>query len=311
MRLTALLLLTCCDAGRPPPVAPPPSRHVVPSKSIDLGEHVGSLPVTGITVLTTGMDGYMNLDVVDSAKQTLTVIVEENGERRNQLVPLDRATSTKLTSLAERAWRETPHGDMPHAFDIMQSLYITDHDDAFELHAEPISDQTGHTGRPDASALVLAIEKLSAPALEPPPSRHPHAIPRTDLGTPDLDLAPKDVPKHGAIVKSWGMGGDRTIIVDHEAGTVRVISNLMGKPHHDTTRKVAAPQLAAAMAAAIAAWAETPDGEMPTATDVREDLYVLDDDEAFYLSGHPIGADGTKGRPLAQAAKQAIYQLAR
>jgi hypothetical protein len=65
------------------------------------------------------------------------------------------------------------------------------------------------------------------------------------------------------------------------------------------------------MIAATAAWAETPNGEMPTATDVREDLYVFDDDEAFYLSGHPIGANGTKGRPLAAAALNALAPLAR
>lgn len=308
MRLAALLVLTCCDAGRP---SPAPARQVVPSKAIDLGVHGGLLPVSGITVLTTGMDNYMNLDVVDAANQTLTVTIEAHGARREKVIPLDRATFTRLMSLAERAWRETPHGDVPHAFDITQALYITDHDDAFELHGEPIGDQTGHTGRPDASALVLAIEKLAAPAFDPPPPRHPHAILRKDLATPDLRLPDGDLPKHGIVFKSWGMGGDSTLVVDHDTGRVRQIWNLVGRNHVDRTYDGDPAKLQAAMSAANAAWAETPNGDMPTATDVREDLYVFDDDEVFYLSGHPIGADGAKGRPLAAAALAALSPLAR
>lgn len=308
MRAALLVLLTCCDAGRkpappePPPVAPPShGRRVVARSSVKADK----LPTSGIAVLTTGM-GNVYWDIVDYAAKTLVVTTDENGKHSEKTIQLDRGSFLELTQLAEKAWREVPHGDVPHAMDINQTLYIADRDDAFELHGEPIGDVTGRTGYPDASALVLAIEKIAADS-----PRHPHAVPRGDLALPDLDLAAKDLPTHGAIIKSWGIGGYETLVIDRDKSTLRQISNVMNKPHFDKMRELPAAKTAAVMTAMEAAWAETQVGEMPTATDVREDMYIFDDDEAFYLSGHPIGGDSKQGRPLAGAAMEMLFKLVR
>ena len=313
-RLVALLALSCaCDAGPPappPPRPPTPQRHIVPRASLLTHDLHVELPANGIVVETAGM-GDATWDVVDFDKRVLKVRIEAHATVREQVISLERDTLANLSVLSDRAWRETPHGDMPKALDIEQALYLTSDNDAFYLRGEPIGDVTGHTGRPDASALVLAIQKLADPALEPPPSRHPHAIPRSALGLPDLDLPNKELPKHGVILKAWGLAGDSTLVVDRDAGTVREITNMMRDGHKDRTRKLAPAKLEAVMAAANAAWGETQNGDMPDATDVREDLYVFDDDEAFYLSGHPIGAYGKQGRPLAQVALEALFALER
>jgi hypothetical protein len=315
-RLVALLALSCaCDAGPPAPPAPPsprvptPQRQIVPRASLLTHDLHVQLPANGIVLRTSGM-GDSTWDVVDFDKHVLKVRVEANATVREEVIPLEVDALANLSVLSDRTWREIQHGDMPNAFDIEQALYLTADADAFYLRGNPIESHAARTGRPDASALVLAIETLAMPALEPKP-RHAHAIARRGLGLPDLELADKDLPKHGVILKSWGLGGDSTLVVDRDAGTVRAITNLVGQGHKDRTRKLAPAKLEAVMTAANAAWGETPNGEMPDATDVREDLYVFDDDEAFYLSGHPIGAYGGKGRPLAQVALEALIALER
>jgi hypothetical protein len=46
-------------------------------------------------------------------------------------------------------------------------------------------------------------------------------------------------------------------------------------------------------------------------TDIREDLYVVDGDEGFLLTGYPINASGSPtGRPAASSAVHAIYLAA-
>jgi hypothetical protein len=50
---------------------------------------------------------------------------------------------------------------------------------------------------------------------------------------------------------------------------------------------------------------------MAEATDVREDLYVLDGNDAFYLLGTPIHALARPtGRPAAARAVAALYRVA-
>ena len=160
----------------------------------------------------------------------------------------------------------------------------------------------------EVSRTAPAVPVVTPPPALPPAARHKHAILTVDLSKPDLGLAA--LPKHGIVVKTWGLGGDETLVLDSDAGTIRQLSNLMGKPPADQRRIVQPSRVQRAMQAAYAAWDEEQNGEMPRATDVREDLYVLDGDEAFYLSGYPIGADGTKGRPLAEKALAVLFQLA-
>jgi len=87
----------------------------------------------------------------------------------------------------------------------------------------------------------------------------------------------------------------------------------MGEKPRDRTRKLDAAALDGVMAAALEAWHETATGPTPVATDVREDLIVLDGDEAFYLVGHPLSTlSGEKtGRPATARALAAIYRLAK
>jgi hypothetical protein len=173
-------------------------------------------------------------------------------------------------------------------------------------------------GKPKpAPAPPLAPSPGAKPVPAPPPvdaqaaviaSRHKHSIRTVDLTKPDLGAI--TLPKHGIVLKTWGLGGDDTLVLDSDVGVIRQISNLMGKGHADHRLIVAPARVKATMATAYAAWDEEPNGKMPEATDVREDLYILDDDEAFYLSGYPIGAYGKQGRPLAEKALTAMFALA-
>lgn len=155
-------------------------------------------------------------------------------------------------------------------------------------------------------------EPAVAPMSPPKPAGHPHAIDRESLMTPHTDRAL--LPKHGIAVHTWGLAGDVLIVIDRDASSLRTLSNLMtegGK--QDKTRKLDSVQLDKLMTAAFDAWHEDETGPMPSATDIREDLIVLDGDEAFYLSGHPIttGAGDKTGRPAAGKAMIAIYKAAR
>jgi hypothetical protein len=140
-----------------------------------------------------------------------------------------------------------------------------------------------------------------------PPSRHKHAVRTADLTKPDLGKI--ELPKRGVVLKSWGLEGESTLILDADAGTIRQLASLMDKKPFDHRRTVTPSLVTRTMAAANAAWDEDQNGAMPSATDIREDLYVLDGDEAFYVSGYPIGAYGTQGRPAAARAIELLVAL--
>ena len=146
-------------------------------------------------------------------------------------------------------------------------------------------------------------------AVPPPPAtHHKHGVRRVDLVK--ADLGKLELPKHGIVFKSWGLGGDGTFVLDSDANTSRMISNLMGKPPTDRRRTLSPAVVKMAMTTAFTAWDEEPTGPMPSATDVREDLYILDGDEAFYLSGYPIAIGGESGRPRAAALLEVLDKLA-
>ncbi|HET9987488.1 MAG TPA: hypothetical protein VFQ65_03190, partial [Kofleriaceae bacterium] len=108
------------------------------------------------------------------------------------------------------------------------------------------------TPKPDTPRAAPVV-----PVVTPPPpraARHEHVILTADLAKPDLDLA--QLPTHGVVLKTWGLGGDDTLVLDSDAGTMRQISNLMGKTHSDRRRIVAPAKVKATMAAAFAAWDE-------------------------------------------------------
>lgn len=162
--------------------------------------------------------------------------------------------------------------------------------------------------------LLLAALSLSLLASCERETRHPHSVRTTQLKTPDTAASLR--PMHGAIVHTWGIATDILIVIDFDASTVRVKrdeSMMGGQPtHSDHTEKLASEKLAAAKTAAFAAWHEDATGPTPQATDIREDLIVIDGDEAFYLSGYPISAsmpEEKTGRPAAAKAMDVIYRL--
>ena len=321
-RWLVLLASIGCDAGTvaPTPIGHPPHlhtshRHTVSRNTLDLQGLPIPLPKHGLAIQTYGMGGYFDIEVIDSDAKTMRVIAENWDRERGQLhgdktLPLGATDLKKLADLSDRAWREDQHGTMPQVTDVSQQLFIVDGDDAFSLHADLIGfpDPSETVARPNASALVNTVLELASPARTAPlpvapTHRHGHAVARATLTMPDV---PTTMPQHGLVVHEWSPEIDMTIVIDADQSTSRVLAN--GK---DTTRKAAPKQISDLMHLAFAAWNE--DGAaMQAPTEVREDLYILDGDEAFYLSGHPISAEaGKTGRPAASLLMSAVYRAAR
>jgi hypothetical protein len=306
----ALLLLIACDAG---------VRTEQPHKATraDFDNELGTpLPLHGFAVRTLGRLDYHDIELIDLDAETMRVIAHGSSKPLDQTLPLAASDLKRLDDLSDVALREKP-APVPNEAALREYLVMADGDEVFEVSGDLIG--AGYAVRPGASGLVRAVLDLARGALAqlappplpalppPPPPKHTHSIARSSLPTADT---PTRLPLHGVVVHTWRLGGDETLVVDSDKTTMRVISNLMGKPPRDDTYKREPIQIDHIMQAAFAAWNE--DGiKMPTATDVREDLYVLDGDEAFYLSGHPIVGNGTIGRPFAMAAVVAVYRAVR
>ena len=258
-----------------------------------------------------GRDTYTSVERVDFDAKTLHVVadnVSPKGRHVDQTLVLSAFDVKRLGELADRARHEIARGTIPSSDDAWEALSIVDGDDVFDIRGDLIGG--GRYVRPEASKLAQAILDYAGGPLAqtaPPPPKHKHAVDRSTLQTPGTTAR---LPLHGVAVHVWGLGGDQTIVIDSDKATVRQISNLMGKPPRDDMYEGNGKQIDQIMQLAFAAWDE--DGsEMPMAPDIREDLYVLDGDEAFFLSGHPIAANGKIGRPLAMKAVSAVFHEAR
>jgi len=168
----------------------------------------------------------------------------------------------------------------------------------------------GQVKAPEVKTPDVAVARsLLLPA---PGSHHVNAVARDQLMTPGTD--PGVLPARGVVVHTWGLAGDTLIVVDRDARTLHLVENTIHQKDNDYTRSLAPSPFGRVIATAFDAWHETGAGPMPSATDIREDLIVLDGEEAFYLSGHPIstlvGGEPT-GRPAAARAMAAIYSAAR
>lgn len=103
------------------------------------------------------------------------------------------------------------------------------------------------------------------------------------------------------VLQVWGLTGDSRLTLDVDATTLRLATDIMGEGKKTRQRKASPEEMAGLMALGEAAWRETPSGEPEGATDIREDLYVLDGDDVFYLSGRPLRSLGHPDRPAAAA----------
>lgn len=301
----ALVLLIACDAG-----VPASKPHEVTRADFDK-VLASPLPLHGIAVRTFGRPDYRDLEVIDLDAATMRVVADSSSKHLDQTLPLAASDLNRLSYLSIMAWHEKP-SPVPNDAALGESLVIADRNEVVEVSGNLIG---AEHDRPYAAVLVGAVLDLARgtlaqlappPPPAPPPKRHAHSIARSSLSTSDT---PTRLPLHGVVVHTWGLRGDATIVIDSDKSTIRQISNLMGTPPRDDRYEGDAKQIDQIMQLAFAAWNED-DSEMPTATDVREDLYVLDGDEAFFLSGHPIAANGKTGRPLAVKAVSAVYRAA-
>lgn len=297
-----LVLLVACEAA---PAKPKLDTSALPT----------TLPGRGFAIQTFGMGTYDAL-VLDEDASTLRVFIHGSSgssvpAHEERAIMLDIPRVHELMTLAERARTEPQRPEPPAAHDIMQDLFIVLEGGAYHHRGYPIR-------RTYASALITTAYKLAGPTLDamvapkqpPAPAfRHPHAVKRAELVTPHTD--PSVLPKRGVVVRTWSMGTEITIVIDRETSTLKTVTTEMSQKPSGHTRKLAPAKLDALVKAAEDAWHEDPTGPMAQATDIREDLIVLDDDEAFYLSGSPIHASGAPtGRPLASRAIELLYAAA-
>jgi hypothetical protein len=298
----ALLLWIACDAG-----VHTEQPHKATRSDFDK-ELRAPLPLHGLALRTFGNFDYLDLEVVDLDAETIRVIADSPSQQHvDQTLVLAASDLKRLDDLSDVALREKPAA-VPQEAALREYLVMADGDNVFEVSGDLIA--AGYSVRPGASGLVRAVFDLArgtlapfAPAPLPPLPKHDRSL----LPTADTKTR---MPLHGVVVHRWGLGGDETVVVDWEKRTIRVVSNLMGKPPRDDTYKGDVKQLAEIMQLAFAASTEK-NSDMPTATDVREDLFILDGEEGFYLSGHPISANGKTGRPAAVKVVRAVFHAAR
>jgi hypothetical protein len=170
-----------------------------------------------------------------------------------------------------------------------------------------------------ACALIMLAFAFEQAHGERAPRKHPHSERRSKLDSLHTFIDIRALPRRGIAVRVSGLGGDSEIIIDADTSTIRERRRCHGltssscqsaqKKTSDTTRTLSAAQLEKLMKLADAAWREEPTGPMSEATDIREDLIVVDNDEFFFLSGFPISVFGgaKTGRPAASDALRAIY----
>jgi len=128
-----------------------------------------ALPARGVVVRASGIGGAYELVSLDSDARTLRVLVHGD-QPLDTTITLDAAQLRRLDDLATRAWSEVQHGRMHDANDIVEDLYILDHDDAFHLRGYPIHEPGAASGRPVAAELVGAMFQLAVPVIERPAS---------------------------------------------------------------------------------------------------------------------------------------------
>jgi hypothetical protein len=104
---------------------------------------------------------------------------------------------------------------------------------------------------------------------------------------PGRDVLPIKLPHHALYAAGYGLGGESSITIDLDAGTVHTVVDTM-KKKSDTTRKLTDAERAALVGLEVAAWTDGPGDEKLHATDVRQDVAIASGDDAFYRVGYPL-----------------------
>ena len=114
------------------------------------------------------------------------------------------------------------------------------------------------------------------------------------------------LPVHGLVLQVSGLSGESRMTLDLDATTLRLDTDVIGERKTTRQRKISPYESEKLMWFAEAAWRELPSGPVESATDIGEDLYILDGDDAFFISGSPLRSLGHPDRPAAAALVAAL-----
>ena len=112
------------------------------------------LPRHGVLYSVRGMTGEYRT-VVDFDARTL--VHHETSRNTSIERSLSASQIDELRHLADTAWRERAHGDMPRVTDVASMLVLLDGDDGFQADGTVFDDRW----RPGASELVRAIGRAT------------------------------------------------------------------------------------------------------------------------------------------------------
>jgi hypothetical protein len=121
---------------------------------------------------------------------------------------------------------------------------------------------------------ALAACDQGAPAPAPAPPRW-HTQSRRSMQLDD------PLPDHGITLhRHDGLGGDRLVVIDSDAKTLRDGPNA-------TTRALGDAEVARFATLADAAWREPPGGETTNTSEIHSELAIGDGDDVFFMYGTP------------------------
>jgi hypothetical protein len=149
-----------------------------------------------------------------------------------------------------------------------------------------------------ATALAVCACEAGAPPVEVPApvkAARPHTIPRAQL-------PPIDLPVRAIRFDHWE--GDYSLTrftLDEDARTLHAFEGYVNA--RDKVLELEPSTVASLVALGNAAWREVPSAPITPPEGVREELYIVDRDDAFVLRGYPTFAD----RPQASDLVLALY----
>jgi hypothetical protein len=160
--------------------------------------------------------------------------------------------------------------------------------------------------------VAMVLRMTPWPSEVPEPRATPTPIPASHGFTPPLPIEPRphaqprealvrearrvalDLPERGVVFCSWSLGGTVVYTLDFTAGILRqrMTEEHLGEPTHaeERLRRMTRVELAFAWELVERAWRE-PTGRVTEVMDSREDLYLLDGDQGFWVSSPALMFD--------------------